>query len=492
MVVTSLLPIIVGIYIYSKIYSKLSQPFFMKYLTDDEMYIIKESMKKSILYAVLTTTTTWLMLTVAKFSVFLSTGMAGRSYLAYFKVLIIFMNPFCEGICIRNKKDNLLLLYRRHFKANLTNVLEHNILHTIEENRPINRSMSLPFVTERIPMPSPVFPGKTKEFKTQSDDISDSGKDRTVSKRVSCTGNLRSCSVTEHCRSNICGQDRLMHRNQEAKHNMTQCVHQPGNSCIRKMVMLSDEDLTKMPLDDSCTDVHPPYMSRHNSDGNFRIGQLLPLLSNKMFKRLRRTNSELSLEIHRSQGSLESSSSYLHSYKQNACHYTDTSGGTTHTDFISQPCLCPAKDGEESALSDAGYSQDRRFSILCHSKDSIISSCIDEEDSSAEGNTKQNSSGERRRRMTSFRHMSLVPKRYKNTKRNSEPDYSKVFLDEKRQRNDWRRKVSQQDSIYSITSERPSLLSVTSTPSKYNFLCTDRAESVTSQKKFVRSLSDFF
>ena len=124
--------------------------------------------------------------------------MGGRSYLAYFKVLIIFMNPFCDGICIRNKKDNLLLLYRRHFKANLTNVLEHDILHTIEENRAINRAMSLPFVTQRIPMPPPVVPGKTKEFKTQSEDISDDDKDRTVLKRVSCTGNLRSCSVIEH------------------------------------------------------------------------------------------------------------------------------------------------------------------------------------------------------------------------------------------------------------------------------------------------------
>ena len=73
-----------------------------------------------------------------------------------------------------------------------------------------------------------------------------------------------------------------MHRHQEVNpSSMTQCVHQPGKSCIRKMVMLLDEDLTKVPLDDP--DVHPPYMSRHNSDGKFRIGQLLSLLSNKMF-----------------------------------------------------------------------------------------------------------------------------------------------------------------------------------------------------------------
>ena len=151
-----------------------------------------------------------------------------------------------------------------------------------------------------------------------------------------------------------------------------------------------------------------------------------------MFKRLRRTNSELSLEIRCFQGSLDSPSSYLHSYKQNACHYTDTNGGTTRTDFISQPCLCPPKDGEESL----DICRNRRFPILCHSKDSIISSCTDGEDSSGEENTKQNSSGEKRRRMTNFQHMSLAPKHYQNNKRNSEPDYSKVFLDEKGQRND--------------------------------------------------------
>ena len=70
MVVTSLLPVIVGIYIYSKIDSKLSQPFLMKYLTEDEMHIVKGSMKKSILYAVLTTTTTWLMLTITETCLF--------------------------------------------------------------------------------------------------------------------------------------------------------------------------------------------------------------------------------------------------------------------------------------------------------------------------------------------------------------------------------------------------------------------------------------
>ena len=148
---TCLLPVSVGVYIYSAVYRRIKQCVFSELLQEEQLNTVKTGMQRSVLFATVTTACTWAVYMLANFLYHLSGNWQRYSYLAYIKVLVIFTNPLCEGICVSNKRRNLLSLYRRYFRGNAVHDIAYNIesgyLPTVQRRMTLQQN-TLPYISE--------------------------------------------------------------------------------------------------------------------------------------------------------------------------------------------------------------------------------------------------------------------------------------------------------------------------------------------------------
>ena len=523
--VTSMLPITVGIYIYGRICRKLTKQRLGENARNHAtrspsaifaINMMKESMMKSIMYACVTTSVTWLLLIIAKLSSILLSSHV-HWILAYFKVLIIFTNPLCEGICMSSKKENIASLYRRHFKSNRVDIGNHASTtgKTFDTDMATIRKpqLSLSVVDEEEEKSSPAKSDETNDPQTEETAVN------TVAHRFG--QDLAVCSLPETCACSACTREKLesrLHQNRSPSWPHSSKQTEKDESVSETL----NTEVTTSSFKTCDTGILPVRLPRHNSDGTCRIGQLSPATKQTKIVEVGHMRSEISLSLDTSIFFPDEQvrlSPYPHSsYKPyNLDLPTNMLTGIAINNF-DEKCYTQqgGKDRAEKAstTSDIANFNNTPLSLSRHSEDTVISS--GNEDSLEK--TKQSSAITnflyRPRRSLNSRH---VPgNAYPVTRLNrmntfyggtAQPDGKSSCGSLELQyagRGHSRRgsKLSQQGSVYSLSSFCPSLKSVTSVTSGYADLFESKLfqncpsnksdTSLESQKKLLSSLSDFF
>ena len=541
--VTSMLPISVGIYIYWRICRKLTKqgvggnvrnPSTSSPSAIFAINMMKESMLKSSMYACVTTAVTWLLLIVAKLSSILLSAHVQWVF-AYFKILIIFTNPFCEGICMNSKKENIALLYRRHFKFNRVNI--GNPAPTAE--KPFGADMEM----IRRPQLS-LFVVDEEEEKTSPEEKNDSQTD--VTAVIHTRGHdlaVCACSacMTEELTS------RLHHSRSPSWPHISNQTEKIESVSETLKAELSDSSLK------TCdTGIPPVCLPRHNSDGTCRIGQQSPATVQTKIGKLGRMRSDISL-------CLDPSTSFSDEHKRlsprSHSSYKPYSLGlltrmltgiAMHNFSEKFNAQQGGKDEEDTAstVSDFAHFQNTPFSLSRNSQDTICSVGIndDSHEQAKESSAKTNFLYRPRRSLNSRHVAGNVYSATRSNRTNNEEtaqsdsgsscsslefhharrgqnrrgsrlsqqvttqsdSRSRVSLEFQYARRGQRRgsRLSHQGSVYSVSSFCPSLKSVTSVTCGYADLFEDEllqkcpsnkdATSLESQRKLLSSLSDFF